>query len=473
MKTQAIPDNAAVSPSVTLFVVSVVQFLTPFMASAVGVALPTIGKEFGASAVQLSMIQMTYILAVAILLLPIGRFADIHGRKRIFIFGIVLVILTTFAIGWAQGTTTFILLRFLQGAGTASITSTSFAILSSVFPAERRGRAMGVIVACVYVGLAAGPTLAGIVTSQLGWRWLFFLMVPIQLLALILTLLKLKGEWAEAHGEPFDWGGSIIYATALSTVIVGIYLLNRMESAGLFIIAGLLGLAVFLKLAAARDKPLLDVRFLLNNRTFTLSNIATLINYAASFEVIFLLTLYLQYVKGLSAQQAGFVLVVQPVVQAVFSPLSGRWSDAYSPSLMATLGMAICAIGLMAATFIGSDTSLTAIIFVMVLLGMGFGIFSSPNMSAIIGSVGPRHYGTASSMIATMRTVGMLTSMAIITVVLSLFMGDNPVSKDNHLDFVSSMHVSLIGFSLMSIVGICFSMIRNRVAKAATRINSI
>lgn len=469
MNAQARQDNAAISQPVTLFVVSVVQFLTPFMASAVGVALPTIGNEFGASAVQLSMIQMTYILAVAILLLPVGRFADIHGRKRIFIFGIILVLLTTLAIGWARGTTVFILLRFLQGAGTAAITSTSFAILSSVFPAERRGSAMGVIVACVYVGLAAGPTLAGIVTSQLGWRWLFYLMAPIQLLALILTLFKLKGEWADAHGEKFDWVGSVLYATALSTVIAGIHLLDRMDFAGVLIIAGLLGLAIFLKVETKRSKPLLDVRLLLNNRAFTLSNIATLINYAASFGVIFLFTLYLQYVKGLSAQQAGFVLVTQPCVQAVFSPLSGRWADAISPSLMATVGMAICAVGLVAATFIGTNASLITIILVMVLLGIGFGIFSSPNMSAIIGSVGPRHYGTASSMIGTMRTVGMLTSMAVITVILSLFMGNNPISTDNHLEFVHSMHVSLIAFSLMSIVGIGFSMIRNRVAKAVSK----
>jgi EmrB/QacA subfamily drug resistance transporter len=439
------------------------------MASAVGVALPTIGNEFGASAVQLSMIQMTYILAVAILLLPMGRFADIHGRKRVFIFGIILVILSTLAIGWARGTMEFILLRFFQGAGTAAITSTSFAILSSVFPPERRGYAMGVIVACVYVGLAAGPTLAGIVTSQLGWRWLFYLMAPIQFLALILTLLKLKGEWADAHGEKFDWLGSIIYATALSTVIVGIYLLNRIDFAGALIVAGLLGLAIFLKVMTKKHTPLLDVRFLLNNRAFTLSNIATLINYAASFGVIFLFTLYLQYVKGLSAQQAGFVLMVQPCVQAVVSPLSGRLADAYSPSLMATLGMAICAIGLMAATFIGSDTSLIAIIFIMALLGVGFGVFSSPNMSAIFGTVGQRYYGMASSMISTMRTVGMLTSMAVITAVLSLFMGDSPIALDNHLEFVRSMHVSLIAFSLMSMVGIGFSMIRNRVVRVVRK----
>jgi EmrB/QacA subfamily drug resistance transporter len=455
-------DNTAISPTVTLFVVSAVQFLTPLMGSAVGVALPTIGNEFNASAVQLSMIQMTYILAVAIFLLPSGRFADIHGRKRVFIGGIITVTLATLFLGWTNSILSFIVFRFVQGVGTAAITSTSFAILSSVFPKERRGRAMGIIVACVYVGLSAGPTLAGIVTSQLGWRWLFFLIVPIQLMALILTLLKLRGEWADARGESFDWIGTIIYSAALTVFITGVYQSERMDFAGLLIIAGIVGLVTFLLIEYRLNKPLLDVRLLLTNRTFTLSNIATLINYAASFGVIFLFTLYLQYVKGLSPQQAGFVLFIQPCVQAIVSPISGRLSDVYSPTWMATIGMAICSGGLIAATFIGAGSPLSTTIVSMTLLGIGFGVFSSPNMAAIMGSVEARHFGTASSMVATMRTLGMLCSMMVISLVLSLFLGEAPVSIHNQRKFVQSMHVSLIVFTVMSIVGILFSMSRSQ-----------
>jgi predicted MFS family arabinose efflux permease len=267
-----------------------------------------------------------------------------------------------------------------------------------------------------------------------------------------------------ALGERFDWSGAFLYAAALSTVITGVHLLKRMDYAWAIILAGFFGLGIFLRIQSKNSKPLLDVRLLTENRAFTLSNIATLINYAASFGVVFLFTLYLQFVKGLSAQTAGFILVVQPIVQAVFSPLAGRWSDTVAPTIMATLGMAICAIGLLAATFIGAETSLTIVILAMVLLGIGFGVFSSPNMSAIIGSVGPRHYGTASSMIATMRTVGMLTSMAVITIVLSWTMGDAPVTTENNLDYVRSMHVALLAFCGMSLVGIGFSIVRNRMA---------
>lgn len=455
-------DNSGVSPFVTLIVVSVVQFLTPFMASGVVIALPTIGEEFGASAMQLSMIQMTYILGVAICLLPFGRLADIHGRRRVFITGIIAVILSTIAIGWAERIETFILLRFLQGGGTAAITTTSFAILSSVFPAERRGRAMGIIVACVYLGQSAGPTIAGVVTSHMGWRWLFYLMVIAQLMALSLTLLKLKGEWADSRGERFDWFGTVVYGLALTMVIASVHMIKTSNFGWLVFCAGVIGLTLFARIEMTTEKPLLNVRFLSKNRPFMFGNIATLINYAASFGVIFLFTLYLQNVKGMSPQQAGFFMMIQPCVQALISPFSGRLSDAYSASRMATLGMALCAVGLVAARFIDADSSMITLVIVVVLFGTGFGVFSSPNMSAIIGSVDQKYYGTASSMIATMRTVGMLISMTIITVVFSFFMGDAPLSASNNLEFMSSMHVTMIVFSLMSVMGIGFSMNRNK-----------
>ncbi|MCG8565687.1 MAG: MFS transporter, partial [Desulfobacterales bacterium] len=156
------------STGVILFVVSAVQFLTPFMMSAVGVALPAIGAEFNAGAMELGLVEMLFILAFALILLPAGRLADIHGRKKIFILGTGIFTAATLILGLAPSMGLFIFFRFIQGSGAAMITANSVAILSSVFPAERRGRAMGFIVGAVYVGLSAGPTLAGIMVTHLG-----------------------------------------------------------------------------------------------------------------------------------------------------------------------------------------------------------------------------------------------------------------------------------------------------------------
>ncbi|QTA80493.1 Major facilitator superfamily protein [Desulfonema limicola] len=451
------------SPGITLFVVSVVQFITPFMFSAVGIALPTIGLEFQASAVQLGLIEMVYILAFALFLLPLGRFADIHGRRLIFITGTGLISIATLALGLTKSIESFIIIRFFQGASAAMITTTSFAILTSVFPPEKRGRAIGIIVSCVYTGLSIGPSIAGIITTHFGWHWIFLGAVPFEFAALILTLVKLKGEWAEARGERFDWTGSLIYMVSLAAIVIGSILLNKNIAGKWYLIAGICSMILFMIFEYNTPSPILDVRLLMDNRFFTYSNIATWLNYAASFGVTFFFSIFLQSVKGFSAQTAGFILIIQPVIMAVTAPFSGRLADSYPPERIATIGMAVCAVGLSFGAAMNVQTSLTEICIVLVLLGFGFGLFSTPNMTAIMGSVQPRHYGVASSMVATMRSAGMLTSMTIITIIISLFMGNDSITQDNQILFISSMHTALITFSIMSFAGIAFSLGRLRL----------
>ncbi|SMD12064.1 drug resistance transporter, EmrB/QacA subfamily [Desulfocicer vacuolatum DSM 3385] len=450
--------NADSSPGAVLFIVTTVQFLTPFMSSSVGIALPVIGREFNASATQLGLIQMMYILAVSVTMLPAGRFADIHGRKRIFIAGTVITILTTLAIPISTGIRTFILFRIFQGIGGAMITATSFAILTSVFPESKRGKAMGIIVAFVYLGLATGPTLGGIIATHMGWRWIFYFMVPFQITALVLTLTRLCGEWADSKGDAFDWQGTIVFALALSILITGMTQINKMPWAWPMIMAGLLGLGLFFQLQKKTEHPLIDVQLLTGNPTFTLSNVATLINYAASFGIIFLFSLYLQYTKGFSAQTAGIIMMVQPLTQALVSPLAGRLADRYPATWIATLGMASCTLGLFIASFLVNTTPLSLILTILVLLGVGFGFFSTPNMTAIMSSVQPRYYGTASSLVGTMRTQGMLVSMAIVTVIINHYLGDQAVTPENMNDFMKSMQLSLWVYTAMGVVGILFSM---------------
>lgn len=446
------------SSGAVLFIVSSVQFLTPFMSSSVGIALPVIGREFQASAMQLGLIQMVYILAVSITMLPAGRFADIHGRKRIFITGTVVSIFSTLAIPLCIGVRTFILFRLFQGIGAAMITATSFAILTSVFPASKRGKAMGIVTAFIYLGLAAGPTIAGIMITHMGWRCIFYFMLPVQITALVLTLIYLHGEWADSKGETFDWQGSVVFALALSILVMGMTWINKMSGSWILILAGLVGLALFFQIQKKTKRPLIDVHLITTNLTFTLSNIATLINYAASFGIIFLFSLYLQYTKGFSAQTAGFIMMVQPLTQAMLSPLSGRLSDIYPATWIATLGMAMCTMGLFLASFMGVTTSLAVIFTILILQGIGFGLFSTPNMNAIMSSVQPRYYGIASSMVGTMRTQGMLVSMAIVTVIITHYMGDQAVTPDNMGHFIKSMQISLRIYSIMGVVGIAFSL---------------
>jgi EmrB/QacA subfamily drug resistance transporter len=453
-------SDHAVSGAVILFVVSAVQFLTPFMLSAVGVALPAIGREFSASAVQLGLVETVYIFAFSLFLLPMGRLGDIYGRRRIFTLGILAFTAGTVLLSFAFTIESFIVFRFLQGCGGAMISGNSVAILASVFPLAKRGRAMGVITGCVYLGLSLGPVLSGFMVTHLGWRWIFYLGILVELCCLFLTVLKLKGEWAEARGERFDFVGAFLYIISLFCLIYGA--LNQKEG-GVYLVcmaSGALGLLIFLAFEQRCSSQILDVGLVIRNRVFAFSNLATLINYAASSSIAFFFSLYLQVVRGYSPQGAGWILIIQPMFQSVLSPVFGRLADRVSPAGLATAGMAMCALSLGLASQIHAVTPMYVIMGMLALMGVGFGLFSSPNTTTVMGSVPPKSYGIASSFLATMRTMGMLCSMTIITLVFKHFMGDHPVSAETRSSLIASMHTCMLIFCFLCMAGVFCSLVR-------------
>lgn len=450
-------------PKTTLFIVSMVQFFTPYMMSAVGIALPSIGREFGASAFELGLVETAYILGLSLFLVPVGRIADIKGRKKVYTLGIFLFALATLIIPFSTSMKFFIIARFFQGAGAALIVSTSVAILTSVFPPDKRGKAMGIIVACVYSGLSLGPVLGGFFVTYVDWRLVFIAVVPFQIIALYLSLFKLKGEWIEAENEKFDWLGSFIYMCSLFAMIFGAARIET-EIWGIYLfVSGIVGLIGFCIFESFLKSPVLDVSLLKNNRVFALSNLATMINYASSFGVTFLFSLYLQEVKLFSPRDAGFVLIVQPLVQAVLSPYAGKLSDRFSSSKIATIGMAVCAFALFLCSFIKESTPVINIYAVLILMGTGFSIFSSPNMNAVMSSVKSKYYGVAASLVATMRTFGMLVSMTLITFLFSVLMKTSEVSYETRTIFLLSMKTSFILFSVLSVIGVFCSL--GRISK--------
>ncbi|MCX6569584.1 MAG: MFS transporter, partial [Candidatus Aminicenantes bacterium] len=366
----------------TALAVSMVSsFLTPFMASGINVAMPFIAREFGLSAVAIGWVVTVYMLAAAMFLVPFGRLADLVGRKRIFALGIGVNIAGTAAAALAPSVFFLILGRAVQGVGGAMIFGTGVAILTSVYPHGERGRALGLNTAAVYTGLSLGPVLGGFLVHAWGWRSVFWATVPIAAAALTLTLARLKGEWADARGEGFDVAGSVIFGLGLVSLMYGFSRLPGLVGLALTG-AGLLALAGFVLFELRARTPLLDLRFFGKNRIFAFSNLAALINYSATSAVAFLMSLYLQYIKGLPPHKAGLVLVAQPIVMALASPFAGKLSDRSEPRVIASLGMALSAAGLVLFSFLRSSTGFPFIVASLVCLGLGFGLFSSPNTNA-------------------------------------------------------------------------------------------
>jgi len=419
-------DNHAIERS-ALIVATVTSFMGPFLISAVNVGLPAIQQEFSADAVLLSWIATSYLLAVAVFLVPVGKIADIYGRKKIFLTGLIVYVLASFVAVLARSVQALIFFLVFQGLGAAMFVTTGMAILTSIFPLERRGRAIGIYVAAVYIGLSTGPFLGGILTQQFGWRSIFLFILPFGVASIILTLKHLKGEWADARGDKFDLLGSIIYGLAIISLVYGASLLPDTLAVYLMTI-GLAGLFVFFWVELKVSIPVFEVRLFQNNRLFTFSSLAALINYAATFAVTFLLSLYLQYIKGMSPQNAGIVLMAQPVMMAVFSPSAGKLSDKTEPRVLASVGMGITVLGLIHFVFLGNLTSIFLIIGTLMMLGFGFAIFSSPNMNSIMSSVEKKYFGIASGTVATMRLLGQMASMAIATVIFAIYIGRSEIS---------------------------------------------
>ncbi len=444
----------------TALAVSMVSsFLTPFMASGINVAMPFIAKEFGLSAVAIGWVVTAYMLAAAMFLVPFGRLADLVGRKRIFALGICVNIAGT-ALGALAPSTFFLIFgRAVQGVGGAMIFGTGVAILTSVYPPGERGRALGLNTAAVYIGLSLGPVLGGFLVHAWGWRSVFWATVPIAAAALALTLVRLKGEWAEAVGEEFDFKGSLIFGLGLVSLMYGFSRLPSVPGLALTA-AGLSALVGFVLYELRAKAPLLDLRLFRKNRIFAFSNLAALFNYSATSAVAFLMSLYLQYIKGLPPQQAGLVLIAQPIVMALASPFAGKLSDRSEPRLIASFGMGLSAAGLLLFSLLRAGTGFGFIVGSLVCLGLGFGLFSSPNTNAVMSSVEKRHLGIASAALGTMRLSGQMLSAGITMMIFALVMGRAPIQPSVYPQFLRSVRIAFIFYALLCVAGIFASLAR-------------
>jgi len=443
-----------------LIVTSFAAFLTPFLGSAINLALPAIAKDFNTTAIELGWIASSFILSCVIFLLPFGRLADIVGRKKIFTYGISLFTLSTFLIIFSWNIESLIIFRIFQGISAALIFGTSLAILTSVFGPGERGRAMGINITAVYTGLSGGPVIGGLLTQHFGWRSVFGFLVPIGLVSIYLIIKKMKSEWIEAKGEEFDWKGSIIYGISMASAMYGFSRLPT--SAGwIFLGSGIALGFIFLLFEKRIDNPVFDIRLILRNRVFAFSGLAALIHYSATSATGFFISLYLQYLKGLDARSAGFIMISQPVMMALLSPIAGKLSDKYNPGIIASAGMGLTASGLIMLCFVTTTTPLYMITGLLIVMGIGFGLFSSPNSNAIMSSVEKKHLGVASGVVGTMRMAGQMLSMGIAMMLLAVYLGQVAITPATYPGLISGMRTGFIIFSLLCILGIFASLARN------------
>ncbi len=444
--------------TITLVVTATSGFLSTFMASSVNIALPQIGEEFSLSAVLLGWIGLSYVLSMGALLMPMGRVADIRGRKAIYLTGSVAFAVFTLACALANSAPLLIVLRLLQGGASALQFSTATVLVILCYPPETRGRAIGLQVAGVYLGTTLGPVLGGVISHNAGWRSLFIIVGAAALLNSLVPFWKLRGvEWCEPRNARFDYLGSGIWVVGLSMFLVG--LSYTPMGVGIALSAGgLMGLGSFFWWENRAADPIFSVRLLRHNPIFAFTNLASFINYAATFAMTFLLSLYLQYNRGLDAQLAGAVLVTGSLFQTIFSPVAGRVADRFRAPIVASLGMAVCVAGLTALAFLGESSPWWYIIVFVGLLGTGFAFFATPMTHTVMGSVAPRYIGVAGATLATMRVTGQSVSQAIATLVLALVVGRHAITVIDYPNVLTSVRITFAIFAVLCVFGVAASL---------------
>ena len=440
------------------------SFLTTFMGSALNLSIPNLEAAFGAGAARIGWVVTIYTLTVAALSVPLGKAADRKGRRQVFLTGIAGFAVATLLCAVSVHIWMLLLLRATQGVFAAMIFSTNNAILIGTWPESQRGRVLGYSTAATYVGLSLGPVIGGFLNHYLNWRALFLLTAAFSAAVFFIAVRGIPKKAEESEPLRFDGWGNLLYAASIAVSLYGLTNLSVLRYGWLILLLGICLGVVFVFVEHRQQEPVIRVSMFTEDAAFTLSNLAALLNYGATFAISYLMSIYLQMVMGFSSQTAGLILIVQPVMQAAFSPMMGRLSDRIAPYKLASIGMGFCTAGLAMFCCVGLATPLWFVILALLLSGFGFALFSSPNTNAVMACVAKEDYSIANSILATMRTIGHTSSMAVVTIVVGMRLGNAALDAAAPEDLVSTMHTAFLVFVGLCALGGLMSLKRGKTA---------
>lgn len=407
-----------------LLITTIGAFMSPFDGSIVTIAIPSIASSINLGLETAVWIQLAYLLFLTVLLINAGRLADLKGRKRFYMFGFAVFTVGSVLCGLSTTDLQLVAFRALQGIGAAFMAANSAAIVTDTFPRRERGRALGIITMAVYIGLTAGPVVGGILVQNYGWRSIFFVNVPIGIVVVSLTFLKLKENIPNARGAGFDVAGATALSISLASMLVVLTLggvFGWLSASTLLLTAlSLATLLLFLQIERKFVRfPTLDLSLFTKNRLFAAANATAFLNYVAAYGVTLMMAIYLENIRGFAPQTTGLYLIAQAIPMALLSPLSGWLSDRFGSRLLSTLGMGCVSVGLFLFSELNGASSGIDVLLRLVVVGVGYGLFSSPNTSAVMGAVTPEKLGVAAGTLGTMRFMGQAIGVALLGAVMA------------------------------------------------------
>ena len=471
-----------------LAILAVGVFMATLDASIVNISLPAIGHSFGVPlGGSVEWVIIAYLVVVAATLLTVGRLADLIGRKPIWAVGLVVFTIGSTLCGLAPSLLLLIVARGVQGLGGSLVMAVSPALLLGAFPPGERGKALGYNALVVALGTSAGPTLGGIITEHLTWRWIFFVNVPLGVVGLVATLRFLTDRTQTGRGRfsprQFDAPGALLLAVGLATLTLGLSFGQQWGWTSPLLLGALALAAVALVVLVALESrvtgPIIDLS-LLKNRVFTSAIISLVLTFLALFAVSFILPYYLEELRGFSTQEAGLLLTPLPLTIAVVAPFSGNLADRFGSRWLAVSGLTIACVGLVLLSTLNAGSSVFDIAWRLVVTGAGQALFQSPNNSALLGAAPDERRGVASGFLATGRVVGQSVSVALAGAVFASLGGAAAgrqlvllrdtqrhagggltVAALQHT-FVDGFHGALVVCAALAALGILTSLVRGK-----------
>ena len=465
-----------------LFLAAFSGFITSLDSSIVNIGLPTIAQTFhvGVSG-EIEWIIIGYLVIIASVLLTFGRIADLIGRKPILLSGLTIFVIGSALCGMAPSLLLLIVARLFQGIGAALIFSVNIALITSTFSQRERGLALGLNAVVVSLGISAGPTIGGLITQYLTWRWIFYVNVPVVLIVLPATFLLYREQHArQGLRGRFDPWGALLLGVGFALVTLGLSFGQEWGWTSLSLISSLVfgfGLLICSFFVEQHVKhPILDIK-LLKNRVFVFANISFILCMMALFTPGFIMPFYFEQLRGLSVVETGLLLTPLPLTFAVAAPLSGMLADRFGSRWISPIGLGIACIGLYLLSLLNVHSSLFDIIWRLAFTGIGQGLFQSPNTRTIMGEAPAAEQGEASGLLATGRVMGQSVGVALIGTFFAIYGGSAAgaiLSLHPHLSaerlnivqnqFVVGYHAALLICTLLAAVGIFTALARGKGA---------
>ena len=446
---------------------TITAFITTFMGSALNLSIPAMEGDFNVGGAMAGWIVTAYTISVAALSVPFGSVADISGRRRVFLAGVGGFLAISVLCVFAWNIWVLLFLRALQGASAAMIFSTNNAILISAYPDSERGRVLGLSTAATYVGLSAGPVIGGFLNHYMSWHAVFGAAAIAAAVAFFEGYRSIPKDTKNAPEAGPDVAGNLFYVGAVAVSLYGLGNLTAMNAGPFIFAAGIILGVIFVLIERKKTNPVMKITMFTESAPFTLSSLAALLNYGATYAISYLVSIYLQVVMDFTSQTAGLILIVMPLMQALFSPAMGALSDRIKPYKLATCGMLLCVLALLMFSRLSETTGLWYVIASLMTAGFGFSMFASPNTNAIMDCVGPEDYSVANSIVATMRTYGQSASMGTVSVVMGITIGTMALEESQAADLVRTMKISFTVFIVLCIIGVFMSAFRGKGGKSS------